>query len=313
MQDDQDYYTILGVSRDASVVDIRRAYRALAKSLHPDSLSAGSQTPPAHDFRAVTEAYETLKDEGRRRDYDEELNSARQLASRGRQEKKPGRAFAAGLTIGILVAVGAIGAKIYLDRAGSRASVAKSQDSLRARKADQVVSANVPARDAPSEPKDDTPLEAREAMAEPPAENPIGPAESPSAKTLSPGPVNPGSFRRFDLADGIYLGGILGFNGNPTQYVQFNNQGMTLADLNGNKVVMNNLGITLQSATGNVIINNLLLSGQILGANGAAYSGNIHTTGTITGDTDVIAGGKSGKTHVHGGVTPGSGSSAPPT
>lgn len=193
MQDDQDYYTILGVSRDASVVDIRRAYRALAKSLHPDSLSAGSQTPPAHDFRAVTEAYETLKDEGRRRDYDEELNSARQLASRGRQEKKPGRAFAAGLTIGILVAVGAIGAKIYLDRAGSRASVAKSQDSLRARKADQVVSANVPARDAPSEPKDDTPLEAREAMAEPPAENPIEPAESPSAKTLSPGPVNPGA------------------------------------------------------------------------------------------------------------------------
>ena len=43
----------------------------------------------------------------------------------------------------------------------------------------------------------------------------------------------------------------------------------------------------------------LQLSGTIESVTGGLYSGNIHTSGTITGDTDVIAGGKSGKTHVH--------------
>lgn len=36
----------------------------------------------------------------------------------------------------------------------------------------------------------------------------------------------PGSFRRFDMSDGIYLGGLL--NGTPTQYVQFNSSGITV-------------------------------------------------------------------------------------
>lgn len=44
----------------------------------------------------------------------------------------------------------------------------------------------------------------------------------------------PGSFRRFSLSDGIYLGGIL--NGVPTQYVQFTDTGIILADKNSNKI-----------------------------------------------------------------------------
>jgi hypothetical protein len=57
---------------------------------------------------------------------------------------------------------------------------------------------------------------------------------------------------------------------------------------------------------GNVVINGGLgISGTITAPNGSTYAGNIHTSGTITGDTDVVAGGVSGKTHVHPGVQSG--------
>ncbi len=64
---------------------------------------------------------------------------------------------------------------------------------------------------------------------------------------------------------------------------------------------------------GNVQINGALaLSGLITAPNGSLYTGDIHTSGTVTGDTDVVAGGVSGKTHEHGGVQTGSGNTGPP-
>jgi hypothetical protein len=39
---------------------------------------------------------------------------------------------------------------------------------------------------------------------------------------------NPGSFRKFDLADGVYLGGIWGLNAAPTQYIQFTANGINI-------------------------------------------------------------------------------------
>ncbi|MBP3223493.1 MAG: molecular chaperone DnaJ [Actinomycetaceae bacterium] len=62
----QDYYEILGVSRDASAADIKKAYRKLARTLHPDVAGADK----AEEFKAVNEAYDVLGDEEKRRMYD---------------------------------------------------------------------------------------------------------------------------------------------------------------------------------------------------------------------------------------------------
>ena len=63
----QDYYETLGVPRDASADDIRRAYRKLARKYHPDV----NKEPGAEDrFKQISEAYEVLRDDDKRARYD---------------------------------------------------------------------------------------------------------------------------------------------------------------------------------------------------------------------------------------------------
>src|SRR5579864_7087749 len=63
-----DYYEILGVARDASGEDIKRAYRRLARTHHPDVSHDKSEAE--HRFKAINEAYEVLSDPDKRAHYD---------------------------------------------------------------------------------------------------------------------------------------------------------------------------------------------------------------------------------------------------
>ena len=64
-----DYYELLGVPRDASSDDIKRAYRKLALKYHPDRNQGGSKETQDR-FKDATEAYEVLRDPEKRATYD---------------------------------------------------------------------------------------------------------------------------------------------------------------------------------------------------------------------------------------------------
>jgi DnaJ-class molecular chaperone len=64
----RDYYEVLGVGREASSAEVKRAFRGLARELHPD---VNDHDPAAEEkFKAAAEAYEVLSDPERRRVYD---------------------------------------------------------------------------------------------------------------------------------------------------------------------------------------------------------------------------------------------------
>jgi len=79
----KNYYEILGLSKDYSDADLKKAYRKLALAFHPDK----NKTPGATEaFKAIGNAYAVLSDEGKRRRYDlygsdEEQQTARSSSS----------------------------------------------------------------------------------------------------------------------------------------------------------------------------------------------------------------------------------------
>lgn len=65
---EKDFYAELGVPQDASKKEIERAYRKLARELHPDH----NRAPDAEDrFKGISEAYSVLRDDERRAEYDQ--------------------------------------------------------------------------------------------------------------------------------------------------------------------------------------------------------------------------------------------------
>lgn len=90
-----DFYVVLGVSRDADLDQIKRAYRKLVKRYHPDT----SESQP-EKFLQLQQAYETLRDEHSRREHDQttgrpvEVQVRRGPVARGRGTRStppPGR------------------------------------------------------------------------------------------------------------------------------------------------------------------------------------------------------------------------------
>lgn len=100
------------------------------------------------------------------------------------------------------------------------------------------------------------------------------PAAAVANAAAGKGGANPGSFRQFNWADGLYFGGFL--NGTPTRYVRFHAG-----------------GIDLKAATIHV-------------------EGDLTVSGAVVADGDVTGNGISLHDHVHSGVEPGGGTSGPP-
>lgn len=66
----RDYYEVLGVSKNASQDEIKKAYRTLSKKYHPD-LNPDNKEEATKKFREVAEAYEVLSDESKKQMYDQ--------------------------------------------------------------------------------------------------------------------------------------------------------------------------------------------------------------------------------------------------
>jgi curved DNA-binding protein CbpA len=107
-----DPYVVLGVSADASQRDIARAYRRAVQHAHPDAQPHDRQATAR--FRALTGAYDLLRDPGRRADYDRSHRAAEPSGQPprpgrpGARPRRPGLPFVPGPPPGQLIWAGPV-------------------------------------------------------------------------------------------------------------------------------------------------------------------------------------------------------------
>jgi Tfp pilus assembly protein PilF len=71
MPEQQTYYDVLGIDRDADAGEIREAFRRCARERHPDRFKGAERAAAEREFQALTEAYNVLGDPERRSRYDQ--------------------------------------------------------------------------------------------------------------------------------------------------------------------------------------------------------------------------------------------------
>lgn len=70
MPNKRDYYEVLGVSKNATDDELKKAYRKLAKQYHPDA-NPDKKEEAEKKFKEINEAYEVLSDKQKRQMYDQ--------------------------------------------------------------------------------------------------------------------------------------------------------------------------------------------------------------------------------------------------
>ena len=89
----KDYYYILGISNNASLEEVKKAYRKLSLKFHPDQNNGDKFFEER--FRDINEAYETLNNEQKRKEYDAILKArsgaggAHTAKPHAQQQRKP--------------------------------------------------------------------------------------------------------------------------------------------------------------------------------------------------------------------------------
>ena len=96
---EKDYYATLGVEKSAAARDVTRAYRKLARRLHPDA-NPGDDAAEAR-FKEVSAAYDVLGDEERRAEYDQ-VRSMGPMSGGMPGGGFPGGGFPGGIDLGDL-------------------------------------------------------------------------------------------------------------------------------------------------------------------------------------------------------------------
>src|SRR6476620_6995304 len=68
---ERDYYAVLGIGREASAEDVKKAFRRLARQYHPDLQSGTKKAEMEKKFKELNEANEVLSDPDKRKKYDQ--------------------------------------------------------------------------------------------------------------------------------------------------------------------------------------------------------------------------------------------------
>jgi len=105
----RDYYKILGVAKNATAEQIRRAYRKLAKEYHPDH-NPGKETWANEKFKEINEAYEVLSNAEKKAAYDARYAQAQTT----RKPHRPTQPTQKGFPEWAKVAVGVGGFLLFL-------------------------------------------------------------------------------------------------------------------------------------------------------------------------------------------------------